>query len=388
MDESELARRWGIVFVFVNVGLLLYVFAFPVQNLIYRYTISDGSSVYNAYSFAWWILFLFVIFNFALPVMLMGAITAYKSAVRIDLHSMATIFTVVINVFGALFLGFVYLAWTNSSYSGGFPFNDYRWPCVYFMAQPDQSPNTGPCIPAVTNDQLAVNGEYTMLWIFALVLLLVSLLHLGINKFLRDADAVENTGKAQEGKIMGIIAALAYLAVFCYYFAWPVLDTMYVNGYPLFAVPPSPGPFVSDLYGLQWTFVYFLVLNIIPPLAFMLAVAWGRSYFLTSAQFWLNIAVSLFNIASFLVFLGILIFNCNAAWSAGSICNSDLWCCRYFDSAPDLCANVGPCPSDPSLYPSGQFQQHLVFALIFSVLGLVQIWMHYRMQRYGVFQYY
>jgi hypothetical protein len=390
-DEDKFVRRLGIAFVFVNVALLLYVLAFPVQDLLYKFTVADGSTAYTAYSFAWWILFLFVIFNFAAPVMLMGAITAYDSAVRIDLHSMTTVFAIVINAFVALVLIFVYLAWTNTSYSGGFPFNDYRWCCVYYLARPELCANTAPCVPAVTNDMLSVNREFTMLWIFSGVLLLVTILHLGVNKLLRDSGAVGEASEArvEEGKLMGIITVFVYVAVFCYYFAWPVLDTLYVNGYPVFAVPPSPGPYLSNLYGVQWTFVYFGVLNIIPPFVFMVALVWRKSYALTSADYWFTIAVSLFSIASFIVFLGILIFGCNVSWSGGSICNSDLWCCKYFDSAPTLCANVGPCPSDtPGLLPNAQFQQHLVFSLIFSVLGLVKIWLNFRMRRYGVFQYY
>lgn len=386
MEEDEFARRFAAIFTLVNVALLLYVFAFPLQDLLYVFTVQDGTSAYTAYTFAWWTIFLWVIFNFLMPVMLMGAITAYKSAVRVDFHSMTTVFTIVINALGAIVLSFIYFAWINTSYSGNFPFNDYRWCCVYFIAHPELCPNTGPCVPAITDGMLSTNREFTMIWIFSIVLFFISLLHLGVNKLLRDVNAVgQPHGKAKEGAVMGGMVAFVYLVVFCYYFAWPILDTIYVNGYPVFAIPPSPGPFLSNLFGVQWSFVYLQVLNIIPPFVFMVALIMEKSTFLTSTHYWLTIAVSITTFISFLVFLGILIFDCNYSWSGGSICNSDLWCCKYFANAPLLCPNVGVCPGDIRLLPSGQFQQHLVFSLVFSVFALIQIWLNYRMRRYGVF---
>lgn len=363
VNMQEFVRRYSLAFCFVNVGLLLYVFAFPLLNL-----------PFYSFNFVWWGLFIWSICNFFLPVILAGAIVGYENPSRIDFHSISTVFTCVINVIGGLLLTFVYFTFINTSFSGNFPFNDPLYRCVY----------PGPCTPNVTDAMLSPTHDFYMLWIFSLVLFFVSLLHLGINRLLRTSGAVVNEEeKRHEGKVLGLFAAFIYAIVFCYWAAFPLLDTIFVHGYPLFAIPPSPGPYYSDVANYQWWFVWLLTTNLIPPIVFVMVILLEKSTFFTSAHYWLSVLVSLLSGIAFVVFLGILIFDCNYSWSGGSICNSALWCCKYFANAPDLCPNVTPC--DGNRMPSAAFLQHLVLSLIFSIFALGQIWISFRMQKYRVF---
>lgn len=373
---TEFIRRYSLGFAVVNIGLLCYLFAFPLLDLQYNF---------ESYNFAWWSLFVFIIFNLILPLLLAAVVAGHENPARTDLHSMWTVFTVVVNAVTLIFLSFIYFVFVNTSYSGDWPFNDDKWCCKYYMAHPELCFNVVPCTPVPTS--LSPNYMFTMFWIFSLVLLFVSLLHLGVNQLLRKSGAVAYPdANASEGRILGLVVAFVYALVFVYWAAWPLWDTQFIQGYPLMGIPPGPGPYWSTIGNFQWWFIWLIALNIIPPIVFVMAIAWQkRSHIITNAHYWLSLAVSIAGIMTFLVCLGILIFNCNYSWSGLSICNSDLYCCHHYPSNPALCPNVGPCPGDAFLYPNGEFTQHLVFSLVFSILSLIQVWINFRMQRYGVF---
>lgn len=382
---AENIRIFATGFVLVTSVLVFYVTGFPICDLLYSWTVASGQTAETAYSFVWWILYLFVVVNVVHPALLMGVIAGYKNPVRIDLHTIFTIFTIIINALVFVALTIFIFVLVDTSYSGGFPFNDYRWCCVFWGTHPELCPNSGPCVPPLVHADLHQNGEFTILWAFSIVFLFVSIFHLGINELLRVTGAVVPPGnKSEEGTLMGLLVSAIYVGIFAYWAAFPLLDTLYLDGYPLMGIPPSPGAFVSTLYDWQWWFIWFLLSNVIPPIVFFMVVLLPPSVLATRTHFWLTVVVSVASALTFLVLLGILFADCNWAWAGRSICADYKWCCVHFGSAPDICPNVGPCTAD--LFPNGEFIQHVVFALIFSAFALVQLWLNFRMRKYGVFE--
>lgn len=382
---AEFTRRFSLAFAAGNLGLLCYLFAFPLYDLIYYRTVSTGASVFYAYGFAWWTLFVFVLFNLILPLLLGAVIAGHENPARTDLHSMWTVFTVVVNAVVLIFLSFVYFIFINTSYSGDWPFNDPKWCCSFYTVRPDLCANVGPCSPVPAS--LAADYTFTTMWIFSLILFFVSLLHLGVNRLLRTSGAVAYPDEnASEGRLLGIAVAYIYAGLFVYWAAWPLWDTVFAHGYPLMGIPPGPGPFWNELGRFQWWFIWLLAGNVIPPILYLMAAAMKRrSHFVTAAHFWLSLLVSIASLMTFVVCLGILAFNCNYSWSGGSVCNSELYCCIHYPNNPNLCPNVGPCPGSVFLYPNAQFSQHIVFSLIFCVMSLIEVWLNFRMRAYGVF---
>lgn len=372
--SAAFVRTYTFVFAFVHVGILIYVTAFPFFNLPF----------YNELNFVWWALLFWIACNLFLPIILSAAIVGYENPSRIDFHSIFTVLTILVNIIAGIILTFVYAAFINTSFSGKFPFNDPKYCCVYFNRYPEICTNTVPCNPNVTNSMLSPTGGFYMLWIFSLVFFIVSLLHLGINRLLRvSGGVVSEEGKRHEGRVLGIFAAFIYAGVFCYWAAFPLLDTVFTHGYPLFAIPPSPGPYYSDVGNYQWWFLWLLSTNLIPPIVFVMVITLKKSKFTTLAHYWLSVLVSILSSITFIVFLGILVFDCNYNWSAGSICNSARWCCQFFANAPNFCPNVTPCQG--SRIPDAAFLQNLVLSLVFSLLSLGQVWINFRMQKYSVF---
>lgn len=389
MEKQEQIRLWLIGFTLIHFALVAFVCAFPLWYLIYYYPIYTGAAVYNAYTFAWlniswWVVFFFILFNLLLPFLLLFAITEYNSAVRVDIHTVATTFSLIINIVAVILFTISYFFFINTSYSGSVPFNDYLWCCEFANINPTQCPNTLQC----PHPALRPNYNFVLMWIFSGVFLGLTIIHLGCNHLLRVTGSVAPPNSNPfEGLIFGIGFNMFYLALFAYWVAVPLWYTIYINGYPLIGSPPGPNAFVSVQYGWQWVFVLFLILNFIPPVLFFWALNMSDNVLVINAYFWITVVVGFFTLASLVLFIGVLVFDCNLTnWSGGSICNSYLWCCAYFDSAPDICPNTTPCDPEPALFVNSEFIQHIVFALIFIVLNALSLWLYYRMKRYGIFE--
>lgn len=370
-----------VVYAFSCAHLLLValVYAIPVHDLIYQYQIYNGGSAYIAYTFGWWILFVFIVVNYLLPLLLLGVMGSYS---KLDVHSIFTVLALVVNTL-VVILGFVcYFFLMNTSYSGWLPFNDPRWCCLYNVDHPELCANVDSC-----QASLAAGGVFVALWVLAAFLLVGSFVHLVMNRLIRISGMVRPP-KKMEGLILGTSVSMIGLLAFAYWCAFPLQDTMYVYGYPTLGIPPGPGIFVKMReVTFQWWFVWLLVGNLFPPLAYLGAVALeSKSKLVKEVHFWICLAVSIVSVVSLLVFLGIWIGWCNYGWSAGSICNDPRWCCVFFGSNYDVCGNVTPCTDSISLSANAQFIQHVVFSALFTFLASVQVWLNYRMKAYGVWE--
>lgn len=376
--KDETIRIISIVFSFFHLLTFGIFLSISVIDLIYYFTVSTGYSAFILYSVAWWCILIFVIINYILPMALLTA----TSSTGAEFHFVFSNVTVVLNFIAFVLCIVCYLLFINTSFSGGFPFNDPKWCCVYYLDHPELCPNTDFCPGDPVT--LYANAQFIIIWIFTGVFFILGLIHLAINQLIQKSGMIPPPTR-EEAINMGLIVSFAYLAIFAYWAAFPLLDTIFINGYPTLGVPPGPGEFVSLRYNYwQWWFVFFLITNIGPPMIYIASISMKPSLLTTSTHFWGSLFTGIFASASFFVFLGILIFDCNYSWSGGSICNSHLWCCNYFSSYWEICGNVTPCTVN--LYPSSEFIQHLVISLVMAFFAYLMIWLNERMVRYGVFK--
>lgn len=376
--KDETIRTISIIFSFVHLLIFGIFLSISVIDLIYYFPVSTGYSASILYTVAWWCILIFVIINYILPMALLST----TSSTGTEFHFVFSNVVVVLNFIAFVLCLICYLLFINTSFSGIFPFNDPKWCCVHYLDHPELCPNTSFC----TMDPITLyaNTQFIIIWIFTGVFFILGLVNLALNQLIQKSGIVPPPTR-EEAINMGLIVSFAYLAVFAYWCAFPLLDTMFINGYPTMGVPPGPGEFVSLRYNYwQWWFVWFLITNIGPSMIFIGSISMQPSLIITSMHFWGSLFTGIFASASFLVFLGILIFDCNYSWSGGSICNSHLWCCNYFSSYWEICGNVTPCTTN--LYPNSEFIQHLVISLVFAFFAYLMIWLNERMVSYGIFK--
>lgn len=374
-------RIIGTIFGCIHLLIFSIFCTISFIDLIYYYPVANGTSASILYSLAWWCILIFVIINYLLPILLIMATTAGT----VELHFVFSNFVNVMNFIALVLCIICYFLYMNTSYSGGFPFNDPKWCCRYYMDQPELCPNTSFC----TDDPVSLyaNAQFVIIWIFTGVFFILSFVNLGISQLLRKSEDIPPpTRKELVG--MGLVVAGIYFILFIYWCAFPLLDTQFLFGYPTLGVPPGPGDFVNYRYPYwQWWFVWFMIANIFPPLIFLGTLLFEEpSILVTGVHFWSSIIIGVITSACFIVFLGILIFDCNYGWSGASLCNSNLWCCIYFAGSYDICGNVTPCPGNVNLYPNGQFVQHLVFSLLFAAGGYMMVYVNERFVKAGIYK--
>jgi len=376
-------RTFLLIFAYIHVILLAFYFAWPVWDTQFTQLASTGRVAYNAYTFVWWFIFVFIVFNIILIHLLFSVLTDPSHKSRADVHFIFTILTLVVNVVFLALCVVIYFFFRNKSYTGKLPFNDPRWCCYYYPGNADQCYNTAPC-PVLPD--LMTNNEFILHWIFSGVFFLIALLHLGVNRLLRTSGIVPKTPPSrEEGQLLGVAVSIIYIALYAYWAAFPLWDTIFINGFPLLGIPPSPGPFYTTRNGYQWWFLWFLVSNLAPPMLFFIAINFRRSNLASNALFWLTLLVSIVTFASLAVFIGVWIFDCNYSWSSDSICNDYRYCCELFSTASATCPNVTPCPpGNITLYPNPDFIQHIIFGFIFLLAGTVETWLVYRLRKYKI----
>jgi len=365
-------------------GVVFWVM-FPLLNTIYIRPDGNGSMLDFRFRISWYVMFLFV-FNIIPPVLALFILLNPKNTTRTDLYFVFTIGVIILNavLFAACF--FYWFVYANNDYSGKEPFNDYRWCCVYYALHPELCANSVACNPAVVPADLRVNAEFVAHWIFVGVYLIFSLGHWAVNRLLRLTGIVRQKQVTYDQAVgLAVFVLFVNFGLFLYWVAVPLLNTVYILGYPLIAIPPGPGDFKSTLYGYQWWMLWLLILNIIPIILFLIALLARKNAFTPWLHYWVTFIVLLTTLIAAVSLGMIWIFDCNYFYTGGSICNDYRWCCEFFASAPDICPNVAPCPTSPNLSANGEFIQHFIFAIVFLFFGGVHIWLNWRMKKYGVF---
>lgn len=373
-------RIFLLIFAFIHIVLLIGYIAWPVWDTQYKSQGRSGIEAYNPYTFVWWFIFVFIIFNGILGYLLFSVLTEPKQKTRADVHFIFAVLTLVVNMAFLALCTVIYFFFINKSYTGNLPFNDGRWCCYYFGTNPEQCYNDAPCpfLPILQTPYV-----FILHWIFSGVFFLVALLHLGVNRLLRRSGVVPvEPPSKQEGTLFAIVISFIYLGLFVYWAAFPLWNTIFVFGYPLRGVSDL---FYSTRYGYQWWFLFFLSFNLAPPMLLFFAINFRKSYLAGNAFFWLTVLVSITTFASLVVFLGVWIFDCNYSWSADSICNDYRYCCQFFSSARAICPNVTPCNGvSVTLYPNPDFIQHIIFSFIFLLAATVENWLVYRLRKYKI----
>jgi hypothetical protein len=376
--------------VIVLVVWLLYAILFtalivgPVMDL--QYGGLDSTNVYysSLYGWVWWPVALLIGFNYVSLFILLSILMDPNNPARVDIHQIVNLITLVLNIllFALVWL-FYYFIYINTSFSGGEPLNSDVWCCRYY---PTRCPNTIACTPEPA--QLSPSYQFTAIWIITILMSLFTALMTVANRWLRRSGAVAPPSKgSREGYVLGLFYIFLVGALYTYWVAWPLFDTIHTNGYPTMGVPPSsPGTYKSHLYNYLWVQLMIISFNLIPLLAFGAALI-AKGIFV-DLHMWSQIIMSLANVIVFMILLISMIpyvGYCNSAGSGGSICNDYQWCGKYFADAIDYCANIMPITGIGWLLPNGEYVQHLLLSLLFSVTSGYGIWTNYRMKAYGIF---
>jgi hypothetical protein len=391
MDETKETEKQNIfiftlIFALLNLGIIAYLSAFPILDFINYYILPSGESIYNAYYFtwlvfSWWIVLFFIVGNALLAFILFCVLADPKNPSRTDVHSIISAIVLAINivVFIALSLCFFFLV--NTSFSGRSCFNDLNWCKEFALDHPELCSASDYDASYVCTD----NVNFIIIWIISGIEVIFAFIHLAVNRLVRVSGVVDApNSNPREGKIMGLVFSFLYIFTFAWYVAFPLLDTIFINGYPLMAIPPSPGPFYTTQYQWQWWFLWLYGGNLFPPIFFILGLIFERNRLISTLHFWGSLIVGFVTLAPFVLFLVVWFSNCNSAWSEGSICNDYEGCQVFFGNWVNVCDNV--VGSSISLGSNAQFNQILLFGLLFIMLVTVQIWVNYRMRRYGVFK--
>jgi len=386
-NNIDAVRAFAIIAASLSLLISILWATFPLLNTLYVWTNSVGAIVDTKYHISWVMIFILSL-NVLLPYLLFFVVVDPTQQARSDTYFIVSVLMIFLNTLVVIgFLGY-WMVWINVSWSGAEPFNDYSWCCYYADQHPELCPNTPffPCDPPVNFTDLRPNGEFVTHWIFAGVFWLASLGHFLLHRLLHVEGLVtRNVSSKREGVLLALFFTFLNLALFLYWAAVPLLNTLYIHGYPLFAIPPSPGPFVSTLYQWGWWFIWGLTLNVLPLALFMLGLADRKTFFIPTLHYWVAIIVIVGSLIVTLALGIIWLSNCNYSWSAGSICNSYEYCSRFFADAPEICPNVTPFNPEPVLRPNAEFIQHLIFSVVFWIFSGTQIWLNLRMKHYGVF---
>jgi len=381
---STEVKHTVFIFALAHILTVAIFYCITIFDLIYIYPVASGNSANILYTFAWWFLAVFLAINYIFPLILLSVVVDEKNQSRVDIHSITATIFLCVNFL--VFIGciLVYFLYTNTSYSGNFPFNDPRWCCSFYIDHPELCPNTSPCLPDA-NPPLSRGVELIVIWVFSGVFIILGFIHLGLNRLLRISGAIASPSEG-EARLLGIIVCFVYLAIYAYWLAWPTFDLQYINGYPTLGIPPGPGTFQSTLYNWQWVLMCIALLaNIFPPnVSLACFISENKSYSITSLHFWTNLISGIISGVICLILLGIWIGDCNWVWSGESICRSDLFCCVFFSNYPDLCGNTTPC--DAILRANSQYIQHTVITGILAILSFVFVWYNVRFVKYGVFK--
>ena len=375
----------AILFNVISIILIIAWACFPLLNTVYAWANSTGELVSVNYRASWWFVFLIGL-NVLLPYLSFLVLMNPKQTSRSDLYFVFSILLIFVNVVLIAAFLFYWLFYTDTVYTGKEPFNDYRWCCVYFIDHPELCPNNAliPCNPAVASTDLDVNTEFVLHWVASGVFFVFSVFHYAIGRLFHIEGVVtRNPDSKREGLLLGTIFVIINFGVFLYWVAVPLLNTLYINGYPRFAIPPSPNSFESTLYGYQWWMVWLLVLNVFPIGLFVIAMTTNNNFFAPWLHDWTAVIVIILSLIVTLVFGGVWIFNCNWGYSGESLCADYRWCCVFYAMAPTLCGNTTPCTADLTI--NSEFLQHFIFSIVFWVFAGIQIWLNRRLRRYGVF---
>jgi hypothetical protein len=192
--------------------------------------------------------------------------------------------------------------------------------------------------------------------------------------------------------ITGVLFVWFQALLFFYWSGFPLLNTVFVYGYPRFGTPPSPNFFKQNRYGLDWIFISSMIGNGLLPMLLMWALLEHKTQELARIWTYVAIGMAFLNFACILFFLVRWGIWCNTSWSQSSVCNDYRWCCVNYAStsgdAVQWCSNTTPCTptvTSSDLRTNGEYTQHLIFAAGFFVMALANLGLAHNLSEVGYF---
>lgn len=169
--------------------------------------------------------------------------------------------------------------------------------------------------------------------------------------------------------VSAYIGIFAHAALFFYWSAFPLVNTIFVTGIPQLG---TSAEYVSARYATDWWMVWLLTLNALLPITLAWAITnnrieeWTRIHeFFSKFAVWINLIVFVVLTVRWPIF-------CNTPFSvASTACNDYRWCCVFFPSV--WCPNTTPCNPAVTLGSLERNQEmiaHWGFSLAFLVLAV------------------
>lgn len=156
----------------------------------------------------------------------------------------------------------------------------------------------------------------------------------------QDAIEKDTKNRAFEGLVIITLFSFFCILLMTIYVGIYWLNFNMIHGYPAIAVPPSPGPFVSQRYTFMYFCVYLLGINFIPPIALMIA---GNIPTKISGIFFhqmITIVAFIINIFCGISLLLLYWYFCNGSHATMSVLANDVrWCLveKHLGANPVLC---------------------------------------------------
>lgn len=382
-----------VVFAWINIIFWFYIMGFPMVNSVWENESPQELPVSYRGGILWYIIF-FIIINGLLPLSLLFLVTQPNSLIRADLHLIIAWLCIVFSAIAFIGITLVYLFWCNTSISAAaVACNSGDWCCVFNTSpgNENQCPSTTPCNPPKTREDLGgSNGEWSQYFWLSLALIAVSLFHWLINRVIH-ATGLASAYTAREAKIFAAVFLLASAGFFFWFIGILVVNLNFLCGYPLLEGGAGVGTYTCTLYSWDYWFIWLLFLNALPLVAFGAALVVNDTSITPTAHQICAVAAALVTLASFIYFIGILVFKTNNYLLASplSISNNERYCCEYFGSNPDICPNTTPCIAGTSVRmvanPSDAFLKVFIASVGFLVNVTFHLVLNNRMKKYKVF---
>ncbi len=170
--------------------------------------------------------------------------------------------------------------------------------------------------------------------------------------------------------MLGFVYALLLVS----FHAFVVLNTSWEHSHIFFGDPMPPGPLVSERYTFTW-FVYALqgLRAAVVVLIFATVLDRKRFFFFDLTK----IILTFFFIADIVWLFIYFLLWCvrNTSMIAANPANDDRFCCVFFASNPQICANTVPCPGvgADDLTTNGVFVAGWMLVGVFAVLDFALI---------------
>jgi len=177
---------------------------------------------------------------------------------------------------------------------------------------------------------------------------------------------------------------------FFYWTAVPLANTVFVDGYPQFGIPPSPGKWTSNRYGWEWWHIWLLTLNGALPILLAVALTNNNIDEYRRLHKFAGIGLVLLNLWVFLVLTIGWFFMCNSnGWGGWTGCIDYRWCCANYagSGAQGWCSNVAPCVPNVlsgDLVRNQEMTTHWAFSMIFFLLTIWNLTINADFREYGL----